>query len=513
MCLLLLWLVVGCSESSVSTGSGESDLDIDGDTDTDGDTDGDSDTDSDADTDSDGDDTESETEWPDQDSDGVPDEWDAFPDDPEEWNDNDSDSIGDNADDDDDNDSLLDTEEETYGEDCALSDPLSSDGDTDSIPDIDDPYPLDPWPEFVVNANDLGTFYFFLSNRDGTFGDREEWGDDIGDNYRAFAIADFDDDGRMDFIAHNTTPDVDGMYEMYFFYRTDKEDEFIQVYVGLTELRASGIVADINNDDLFDIVSYVKDQPGYIDSVTGYTFINNGTILSADCAVAEWPDTDCAFTRREAFYLGAGSIVDGQWGFRRALQAVDVTGEGDKDIVVLTYPNGGNSLVTVYRMEGNGDGTFEDPVQIFQHNIGASQAPANSVVFADFTSDELGDVILGCDDDGEPGQAWLYEGLGDGLFSSSYSEAFDLEPLIESGSDQPGSTASARTFDFDFDGNMDIMVGHNTDSASAGPSIIEVYLGIGDGTFATPIQVGPEIASTLGQSFEIPQRLCPYYEY
>jgi len=47
----------------------------------------------------------------DRDGDGIPDNQDAFPDDPEEWRDSDGDGIGDNADSDDDNDGVLDTQD------------------------------------------------------------------------------------------------------------------------------------------------------------------------------------------------------------------------------------------------------------------------------------------------------------------------------------------------------------------------------------------------------------------
>ncbi len=47
----------------------------------------------------------------DRDHDGIPDDRDAFPDDPLEWADNDGDGIGDNADNDDDNDGVLDSQD------------------------------------------------------------------------------------------------------------------------------------------------------------------------------------------------------------------------------------------------------------------------------------------------------------------------------------------------------------------------------------------------------------------
>ena len=65
----------------------------------------------------------------DSDNDGVPDDDDAFPNDPNEQFDNDKDNIGDNSDTDDDNDGYTDEEELAYG-----SDPF----DKDSIPGEDD---------------------------------------------------------------------------------------------------------------------------------------------------------------------------------------------------------------------------------------------------------------------------------------------------------------------------------------------------------------------------------------
>ena len=47
----------------------------------------------------------------DRDGDGVPDNEDAFPDDPKEWKDSDGDGIGDNEDNDDDNDGILDSQD------------------------------------------------------------------------------------------------------------------------------------------------------------------------------------------------------------------------------------------------------------------------------------------------------------------------------------------------------------------------------------------------------------------
>ncbi len=75
---------------------------------------------------------------PDSDGDGVPDDEDAFPNDPTEWSDNDGDGDGDNADTDDDNDGLSDDDEAAIG-----TDPNLADTDGDGVNDGDDPFPLD----------------------------------------------------------------------------------------------------------------------------------------------------------------------------------------------------------------------------------------------------------------------------------------------------------------------------------------------------------------------------------
>jgi len=74
----------------------------------------------------------------DTDGDGVPDDEDAFPNDPNEQSDNDGDGIGDNADLDDDNDGISDEDELANG-----TDPQLADTDGDGIDDGDDFFPLD----------------------------------------------------------------------------------------------------------------------------------------------------------------------------------------------------------------------------------------------------------------------------------------------------------------------------------------------------------------------------------
>ncbi|MGV8073292.1 MAG: hypothetical protein AB2L11_01830 [Syntrophobacteraceae bacterium] len=72
---------------------------------------------------------------PDTDQDGVPDAEDAFPNDPNEWQDTDNDGTGNNADPDDDNDTMPDTWEEMYALD-PLADDASKDKDADGYSNL-----------------------------------------------------------------------------------------------------------------------------------------------------------------------------------------------------------------------------------------------------------------------------------------------------------------------------------------------------------------------------------------
>jgi len=499
--LALLLSAAGCPTDPYGPPAADDDTgddDATGDDDTTGDDDSTGDDDTTAEVDSDGD--------------GVPDADDAFPEDPTEWEDTDGDGTGNNADNDDDNDGILDPQETYYGDDCRISDPLDPDTDDDGIGDFTDPYPRDPFAEFVLVRNDQGSIEYALSNRDGTFQPWVQIGDDLGGiQYTTFDIADFDSNGIMDFIAHTEADEVTGLKQVWFFYRFDSPTNFAQIYLGEVDWGMHGVVADVNGDDLFDIVTMEYYRPGNFEWAKFVTFLNNGDIHNATCAHSDDPFAGCAFTRIEANNIT--DLIFNQWVVNYAYQAVDVTDDGIKDIIMGHYAYGGNAPMPVYYLAGNGDGTFQDPVSIFTHNQNYNQSPANSMLFGDFTGDGQGDVCMGLDDDGDAGQAWIYPGTGPGTFSDAYQEAFDINTGCESGcSDDPGATGSARIFDFDFDGDLDVMVGTYTGGVWGPPTQINLFLGNNDGTFAPPLAVGPVLQNSYAHSFAVPQRLCPWYE-
>ena len=175
---------------------------------------------------------------PDGDGDGVPDESDAFPSDPAEWSDNDADGTGDNADLDDDDDTLPDAWEIAYGLDpldpsdapadpdadglsslteYALgTDPLDSDSDGDSAPDGTDEFPLDPAEWADTDA------------------------DGLGDN------ADLDDDG-------------DGMPDLW-------ENQY-----GFDALDASDALGDADGDGVSNLMEFQQGSDPLVDPIQAWT--------------------------------------------------------------------------------------------------------------------------------------------------------------------------------------------------------------------------------------------------
>ena len=137
---------------------------------------------------------------PDDDNDGVNDNKDAFPLNPNETADTDGDGVGDNADTDDDNDGVPDAQDafprdpkeslDTDGD--GIGNNADTDDDNDGVPDDEDAFPLDPRNPGDTDADDAG-------NNEDTDGDGipDTWETDNGfDPFNAQdASLDTDNDG------------------------------------------------------------------------------------------------------------------------------------------------------------------------------------------------------------------------------------------------------------------------------------------------------------------------------
>ena len=476
----------------------------------------------------------------------------------------DGDGLGDDCDEDADADSLTNEEELSMGEDCSLTNPLDDDSDDDGVPDPQDPYPADPFPPFILLQNDLGSITVVLTDGTGTFLTPFEVGNDLGQTcaaadsdcspgcgfgthcefgkcvtddlqgcggscpaglvcrqlvYRGLSIADFDNDGIMDFIAHSAPKKVDGTHEVWFFYRFSEAGSFPQQLLGSVDDPMAGVVADLDGNHLFDLATWEIIKPANISEAWLNVYLRGPYFEDAPCLVGSAGE-NCAFTKVEKAVDLTG-IAGGQWNLMNTREAQDLTGNGFNDLVCGTISSGAAVDTKMYLLENNGDGTFKLPVKKLDHP--GSKGPANSILFADFDNDGVGDMILGLDDDGDAGAAWLYKGLGAGNFEQTSTKVFDLNTGCDSGcSDRQGVCNSAKAFDIDYDGKMDIILGYRVCPVGnpgcqifiAGKdSRLVIFRGNGDGTFKELEEILYFTDSFVAERLQIPQRLCPWYKY
>jgi hypothetical protein len=465
-------------------------------------------------------------ETEDRDGDGYCDGDDDCPDDPNGWRDTDGD--GDCDDDDDaDGDGLSNREEKIYGEDCGISNPYEADTDSDGLDDPVDAFPRDPFPEFILFRNDLGTIDLMLSKRNGAFEDAVEIGDfrggtsDSSYEYVRFGISDFNNDGKMDFIALAIADDVDGV-DVWWFWRDSHSTNFNQRLLGHHDRSPFKTLTDFNNDERIDLLALEITKPSTISDALMRSYMNMGLVESADCfstTDATNPD-GCAFYEQNAVDLT--TLAKGQWVLNSSRDAVDINADGHRDMAVMILSSGGNSAVPVSILHGNGDGTFQPPVEMFDHNNGAcGGSPANALLFADFDNNGYGDILMGFDDDGDAGSGWLYPGewRSDGTSGikefafdlRNCREVIDVNPTHESGGEHPGVGGSARNFDFNFDGNQDVMLGFNYTQPWAAPSRAELWLGAGDGSFTLFDTIRDFPDSRFAMTLATPQPMCPRF--
>ncbi|MCA9682922.1 MAG: hypothetical protein KC457_12045, partial [Myxococcales bacterium] len=327
------------------------------------------------------------------------------------------------------------------------------------------------------------------SNGDGTFAAPFEIGIPYGGNtpqqgdyaiyYAGPSIADYDGDGRLDMLmSAYRSPNLPR--ELWWFERVGPQ-QFTQRLVDADPPSFYNRTIDLDGDHAPDNFTYEVDKfnNGFIAAMRVYGLALSGDVRTANCAVSDDPlnPGGCVFVRSQPTDLSPWYLNQWQSGF--PLIGRDLDGDGSGDLLITKYASGGASPSPIGRIDGLGGGTFTNaPALLLTHPL-----PVNTMVIEDFDEDGVYDFIGGCDDDGDPGSLWFYPGvLNQGTYTLDGVGAFET---IDFGNS--GHNCAAHAFDWDGDGHLDLITGHNTGGVYATPTELNYFRGLGDGHFDPPI--------------------------
>ncbi|MBL3618932.1 MAG: PKD domain-containing protein, partial [gamma proteobacterium endosymbiont of Lamellibrachia anaximandri] len=289
---------------------------------------------------------------------------------------------------------------------------------------------------FVVMIDQGGKIYYAKSHGDGNFGDYKLLEDIGAYNSRGIAIADFNNDGHLDFVAGGgKTAEVD-----FYLFENDGSDNFLN----------RGIVVghDVSGSWVYDMSAGDLNNDGNTD------FVSNTN--SKDTVVA---------------------LGDGNGGFTSTLLDLGVTGggvdladlnsDGKIDLIRSQLSNG---QIEVFISRG--DGSF-DPPQI----VGDAGGNTHGVVAADFDNDGVVDIFA---NNSGTGDATFFKGFGDGTFINMGIEA----------SLDPNNYSAYDGYDYNNDGNVDVVLTDHTGRS------LWYYPGNGDSTFDSRVEINPASTTT-----------------
>lgn len=307
-------------------------------------------------------------------------------------------------------------------------------------------------------------------------------------------ILDYENDGDLDFIAlvrSETSPGTDVWeYDLHLFMNSSIfNNEFTDVPIpdNLPDINGAWVaaLADCTAAD-FDYPYLLPPRVDFIVSIGSadptmiYKFRN--------CIVGPpFEQLDNPLTENWATHA-------------RRMDTADFNGDGRGDFATFDYPVGTNftdDIVIRYR----GDVPFCNPLDFDGIYWITQNTPASiaTITAGQFDNDTWPDVIVGGDDDGDPGQYWLYKNDGTGGFEHTPVGVFDLGPS-EWGSAQPGAGV-ADAYDFDTDGMMDVVA--TAGDIPVGQTTIYYIERTGSGTFASPLVIDTITTAQYGSVWSI----------
>lgn len=264
----------------------------------------------------------------------------------------------------------------------------------------------------------------------------------LGTPSRGLGVDDFNGDGKLDIVNHGSDGNI-------YLLTNDGSNHFASNIIGSIISVEGGDIGtgDFNGDGSPDFA-----LTDFSDTI--HIFINNN---------------DGSFTRLYSLADRAG--LDG-------IDCGDMNGDSKADIAIAGY---NPPEVLIYY--GNGDGVFATGPRFNPGDSIGGIVDNLGITIGDFNNDGFMDLITGQDDDAEPGAAWLFTGTSDGSYIYM-GEAYDTDPLDESGYDFPGA-GYPDAFDFDDDGNLEIITSRPTSGAGYPPGIALFFNGDGTGIYTS----------------------------
>jgi hypothetical protein len=313
--------------------------------------------------------------------------------------------------------------------------------------------------------------YISYGRKDGSFATAPAY--EVGQVLGHATFADFNGDGVSDVAATGDTTielslgNGDGTFAPY----TPLPNGNINFSTPLSAANAYILHGDFNGDGKQDLLAIGSSSIYQYDS---YIYFGHG-----DGTFAPLIKIANSSTIFPQFYNG---------------KVADLNGDGRDDILSSdTNSNVSSVSPNIYVGLSNGDGTFQSvitklPVELTQNGI--FNAAISSPALADFNHDGKLDAVVG-----EISNAYVLKGHGDGSFDSTGVTL----PIPSFPASSSIGTEAVATADFDGDGNQDFAVlyrlGNVTSTSNpyvfANGAAVFVYYGNGDGTFSSPVTIGP----------------------
>ena len=330
-----------------------------------------------------------------------------------------------------------------------------------------DVFTVSPYAEeYVVVGLRSGQIYYIPHMGGGVFGEKSEVGNfSSNGKYAHTAICDFDLDSDLDFVASLGAGRI-----IYFENLGMGQFQDWEIYNDPARTHYSSDFAvgdfDVPKDGYCDLIFSGNDNVLLM-------FKNNSTV----------PGQQPVFTLE-------GELTVPEVGYLVGKDALDYDQDNITDFITTGY-----NYHDLLLFRGVGAFTFDDPVII--GTVPNQGFAVIGVVTGDFGQEDCEDVISGFDDDGDPGQSWLWWNADCDQIPFQYCcEAVDTNPEEDEGQNLPGG-GHGDAYDFDKDGILDIVVTRGIGSGVPDPRGVELYYfkGLGNGTFegAEEIATFPDI--------------------